>query len=54
MDLEQIGINAENWIDAAQDRDYWKALMNAELNFLMLDMQFFQRITRNRVSVFQL
>ena len=23
MDLEEIGINAENWVDLAQDRDYW-------------------------------
>ena len=23
MDLEEIGINARNWIDSAQDRDYW-------------------------------
>ena len=23
MDLEEIGINAENRVDSAQDRDYW-------------------------------
>ena len=32
MDLEEIGINAGNWFDSAQDRDYWRALMNAALN----------------------
>ena len=32
MDFEEIGINAGNWIDSAQDRDYWKALVNATLN----------------------
>ena len=32
MDLEQIGINAGNWVDSAQDRNYWRALMNAALN----------------------
>ena len=32
MDLEEIGINAGNWIDSAQDRDYWRALVNAALN----------------------
>ena len=26
MDLEEIGINAGNWVDSAQDRDYWRAL----------------------------
>ena len=32
MDLEEIDINAGNWVDAAQDRDYWRALLNAALN----------------------
>ena len=32
IDLEEIGINAGNWVDSAQDRDYWRALVNAELN----------------------
>ena len=25
MDLEEIGIIAGNWVDSAQDRDYWRA-----------------------------
>ena len=33
MDLEEIGINARNWVDSAQDRDYWRALVNAALNY---------------------
>ena len=32
MDLEEIGINAENWVDLAQDRDYWRALVHSALN----------------------
>ena len=32
MDLEEIGINARNWVDSAQDRDYWRAYVNAPLN----------------------
>jgi hypothetical protein len=32
MDLEEIGINAENWVDSAQDRDYWRAIVNGTLN----------------------
>ena len=30
-DLEEIGTNAGNWVDTAQDRDYWRALVNAAL-----------------------
>ena len=32
MYLEEIGISAGNWVDLAQDRDYWRALVNAALN----------------------
>ena len=32
MDLEEIGINAGNWVDSAQDRDYWRALLSAALD----------------------
>jgi hypothetical protein len=32
MDLEEIGINAGNWVDSTQNRDYWRALVNAALN----------------------
>ena len=32
IDLEGIGINAGNWVDSVQDRDYWRALVNAALN----------------------
>ena len=33
MNLKEIGINTRNWVDSAQDRDYWRALVNAALNF---------------------
>ena len=32
MDLEEIGINAGDGVDSAQDRNYWRALVNAALN----------------------
>jgi hypothetical protein len=32
MELEEICINAGNWVDKAQDWDYWRALVNAALN----------------------
>ena len=31
MDLEEIGISAGNWVHSTQDRDYWRALVNAAL-----------------------
>ena len=32
-DLKEIGINMRNWVDLAQDRDYWIVLVNVALNF---------------------
>ena len=32
MDFKEIGINAGNWVDSVQDRDYWRAFINAALN----------------------
>ena len=32
MDLEEIGVNAGNWVDSPEDSDYWRALVNAALN----------------------
>ena len=31
MDLKDMGINTRNWVDSAQDRYYWRALVNAAL-----------------------
>ena len=32
MHLKEIGINTRNWVDSAQDSDYWRALVNPALN----------------------
>ena len=32
MDLAEIGINVGNWVDSTQDRDFWRAFVNAALN----------------------
>jgi hypothetical protein len=32
MDLEELDINTKNWIDLAQDRVYWRTLVNTALN----------------------
>ena len=32
MDLEEIDINAGKWVDSAQDRNYWRSLVNVALH----------------------
>ena len=32
MYLKEIDFNTRDWIDSAQDRNYWRALVNAALN----------------------
>ena len=32
LDLKEIGNNLRNWVDSAQNRNYWRALVNAALN----------------------
>ena len=32
MNLKEIGISTRNWVDSAQDRDYWGVPVNAALN----------------------
>ena len=36
MHLKEICINTRNLVDLAQDRDFWRALVNAALNLLIL------------------
>jgi hypothetical protein len=33
MELKEISINMRNWVDSAQDRDYWRSLVNVTLYF---------------------
>ena len=33
IELKEIGINTRNLVDSAQDRDSWKALVNAAFRY---------------------
>ena len=36
MALKEIGMNTRNLVDSVEDRDYWRALVNAALNLRVL------------------
>ena len=36
IDFKEIGVNTWNWIDSAQDGDYWRVLVNAALDLRIL------------------
>ena len=33
MDLEEVGRGSEDWVELAQDRDRWQALVSTVRNF---------------------
>jgi hypothetical protein len=35
MDLHEVGCRSMNWIELAQDRDRWRALVTVVMNLLV-------------------
>ena len=31
IDLEEVGTNADNWVVSVQDTDYWRTLVNCDI-----------------------
>ena len=48
MNFQEIGINARNWVDPTQNRDYWRVLVNAALN---LHVPQAMELVRDRIGI---
>jgi hypothetical protein len=35
MNLKKIGMSTSSYVDSSEYRDYWRALVNAALNFVV-------------------
>ena len=55
MDLEEICINEGDWVDSAQDMNYWRALVNAALKLrvpLAMELKLVSYNTTLMIAIF--